>query len=324
MGKKKNFVMVAGNPRSGTTFVGKMLAIPRDVMYLAEPFNVDKGLVAGVEHQFPYISETSKDVLSLNHKKAVDEFINGESKLTNEKNSSEEPKSAKRLFGEAVFGTRNNYEYKMLHMNPLIKTGIIKDPTASLLANYVHNVHDIPVVIVLRHPGAVVASFKKLNINHEVSKLLNQPALKADYLGTLLKNVNYKNFDLIEQAAWHWNCINHILLDFAKKNKKMIVVRHEDLSQNPIEEFRKLYEKLGLHFSDRVERIIAEHTAAHNPVAAAEGEWHQLKRNSRENIHRWHKVLSDKETEIVRAITAKIADEFYVKSTWQPQYVPVR
>ena len=37
-------ILITGSPRSGTTFVGRMLALPRSIGYLDEPFNVQIGM----------------------------------------------------------------------------------------------------------------------------------------------------------------------------------------------------------------------------------------------------------------------------------------
>lgn len=54
--KKKRHILVTGCPRSGTTFLGKVLSFPTEVGYIREPFNRDFGL-DDLEYEFPYIHQ---------------------------------------------------------------------------------------------------------------------------------------------------------------------------------------------------------------------------------------------------------------------------
>src|SRR6185437_8497572 len=47
-------ILVTGCPRSGTTFLGRVLALPNEVCYVSEPFNKDFGL-AGLDKQFVHM-----------------------------------------------------------------------------------------------------------------------------------------------------------------------------------------------------------------------------------------------------------------------------
>src|SRR5580692_3708234 len=50
----KTAILVTGAPRSGTTFLGKMLALNIDVQEIEEPFNTETGIV-GVDQPFVYL-----------------------------------------------------------------------------------------------------------------------------------------------------------------------------------------------------------------------------------------------------------------------------
>ncbi|GAG18606.1 unnamed protein product, partial [marine sediment metagenome] len=99
-------------------------------------------------------------------------------------------------------------------------------------------------------------------------------------------------------------------------NSKMIGIRHEDISLEPTRWFKKLYAQLGIKFSPKMETKIKEFTNDTNPTDPTNNEAHVLRRNSKENIKRWKKVLSYHEIEKIREITENLAKRYYLDEDW--------
>lgn len=302
--------MVTGAPRSGTTFVGKMLALPLHVAYVNEPFNTQTGM-KGVERPFPYMKHSDDDP----HEDLVKAVIEGKTSFRASSLRQETANPIRKLARE-IFISRENLGHHINSYNPLKQRYLIKDPMACFSTEYLHQKFDFNTLIVMRHPASMVASYKRLGWRFNLNDLKGQPDLMDDHLKEILKDVNPDKVSQIEEGAYLWLAINSVLEKYASRNKNMIMVRHEDLSKEPLTEFLKIYDKFNLPYTTRVQRKIKEHTSSKNSAEPKNNAVHQLKRDSAKNISRWKKILTDAETEIVHKITAPLADKYYTQAEW--------
>jgi hypothetical protein len=302
-------ILVTGAPRSGTTFVGKMLALPYHVAYVDEPFNSMTG-ISGVDTWFPYMTEEQPE-----HEKLVRDVIQGRGTF---KSSllREETNNPLRKLAREMFISRENLEHKLDSYNPLKQRYLIKDPIAAFSSEFLHKKFGFHTVVVIRHPASMVASHKRLGWRYNLDEFKHQSELMDDHLHEILHKVDTTKISLVEEAAYLWLSVNTVLEKYAKRNEKMIIVRHEDLSREPLAEFVKLYDKFNLPFSQRVQKKIKEHTGSQNSAEPKDNVAHQLKRDSVSNLARWKKILTEKETELIRSITSPIANNYYSEAEW--------
>ena len=127
-----------------------------------------------------------------------------------------------------------------------------------------------------------------------------------------MKYVNEK--DVIDQAILLWNCIHHTIAVYQQDHPEWIFTRHEDLSRDPVNRFRKIYHAFGLEFTQEVKKRIKESTGSHNPVEQQKE--NEFMRDSRKNIKNWEKRLESSEIELIRNKTAEISSLFYSESDW--------
>ena len=80
---------------------------------------------------------------------------------------------------------------------------------------------------------------------------------------------------------------------------------HEALSQNPISEFKKIFQYLNLDFNNKVIEYINKTTNSNNPSERLSEKVHVLKRNSKENIYSWRNRLTKDEIEKINIGTKK-------------------
>ena len=286
-----------------------MLALPYHVAYVDEPFNSLTG-VKGLDTWFPYMTEGKPE-----HEKLVKDMIEGRSSFK-QSLLREDTTNPLRKLARDMFVSRENLEHRLDAYNPLKQRYLIKDPIAAFSTEYLHRRFDFHTVIVMRHPASMVASHKRLGWRYNLDDFKRHEALMADHLGDMLHAVDALKVGLVEEAAYLWLMINHVLETYAARNEKMIIVRHEDLSRQPLAEFVKLYDTFDLPFSQRVQRRIKDHTSASNSADPHDNVAHQLKRDSVSNLARWKKILTEKETQLVREITAPIADKYYSATEW--------
>ena len=320
--KKETPILVTGNPRSGTTIVGAMLALPTHVGMIYEPFQPLSGVV-GFDFEFPYF--TKGDPKEEKFRKTMQEIFTGGA-------------AYKRNTGRGRFGPlspllrqlfQNNLAYRNLlaRLDPRHSRFLVKDPHLFLAAEYLHREFGMACVIMVRHPAAVVASYKRLTWDAELRSFTDQPLLVKRHLEQM-RPFDSADLSVVERAAYHWLWCNKVLLDYRRRNPDMIFVRHEDFALDPVPSIRRLYEQLNLPFTERVERQIWRHTSTENKapplsnklneaniaqvVAWSRGDWKGVvKRDSRKTVSIWKNELSAEEQDTVHRITGEICHEWY-------------
>ncbi len=305
-------ILVTGSIRSGTTWVGRMLAASPSVGYIHEPFNPwDSEKKLGicsprVPYWFFYITEENEDA----YRKAIKETLEFRYNLFGGLKgirSWEDVKRVKREYSE--FHTNRSRNVRPL----------IKDPFAIFSAEWFAETFDMEVIVLIRHPAAVVSSLKRLKWGLPFWHLLEQPRLVHDHLRPFKKRLNeFKDGeqDIIDQGILLWNILYHVVSQYRDKHKEWIFLRHEDASRAPVRQFQALFDKLDLSFSPTVRSAIQRHCAPSNrsevPV-----EWsYSLKRDSQSLIWNWKERLTMSEIERVREGTRDIAKEFYSNGEW--------
>ena len=198
---------------------------------------------------------------------------------------------------------------------------LVKDPMAFFSAEWMAKRFNMSVVIVIRHPAAFVSSIKKLGWRHPMSHFLEQPALMREHLYPFaeeIRNFAYRDHDLIDQAILLWKLIHYTGIRYREIQKNWIFVRHEDISRNSVDEFRKLYERLGLRFSDKVRNVIENFSSPANPSEsnAIVGSEATLRRNSASNIWNWKNRLTPSEIQRIRFSVEEISSAFYTDEDW--------
>ena len=312
-GTTKSPILVTGAPRSGTTFLGKMLSLHPSVAYIDEPFNKETGL-EGVDRHYAYITKDNPEV-ERKYTELVQDLLAGKS---NFRSSTLRPEAANALRKAArqLMVSRENIEYKLNARNPLKTRQLLKDPMACLSSEYLHREMGMNTVVILRHPASTIASYKRLGWRFGLQDFTSQEELMKHYLGPVFGKLNIHALSPVQEWAYFWLGIHTVLDEFLRKNKEMLMVRHEDLSLNPLHYLKELYEKLELPFTDRIKQKIIDHTSADNPADPTGNAAHVLKRNSAENIHRWKKILDPHEIAEIRKITEPLASKYYAANEW--------
>jgi len=99
-------------------------------------------------------------------------------------------------------------------------------------------------------------------------------------------------------------------------NPDFIIVRHEDLSRDPVSGYRDLYRLLGLEFTPRVEKIIRNSSSSENPTELSRKKVHAVKLDSRANMDNWKKRLTVEEIDRIREMTQDVSSLYYSDAEW--------
>ena len=300
-------ILVTGAHRSGTTWVGKMLSSDACTAYISEPLNVlhRPGVFrAKVKYWYQYICEENED----EYIPAFEELLEFDYHLWDEIRSLRSQRDLLRM-GRDFFIFYNGL---MRGLRPLFK-----DPFAVFSTEWFAKRLNCKVVITVRHPAAFASSLKRLQWPFEFQDLLAQPLLMRDHLEPYRAEIeSVRRDDVIGQAALLWTLIYRSVYQIQKLNPDFIVVRHEDLSRDPIPGYRALYTTLGLEFTPRVEKTILNSSNSENPRELSPKEVHDFKLNSRASVDNWKKRLTAKETERVRKITDEVSKLYYSDAEW--------
>jgi hypothetical protein len=300
-------VLVTGMHRSGTTWVGKMLAADALTAYISEPLNMlhRPGVFhAKVPHWYQYVCEENEDKYLL----AFQELLDFDYHLWDEIRSLRSRRDFLRMGRDfAIF-------YNGLMRGQRV---LIKDPFAVFSVLWFVKKLDCKIIITVRHPAAVTSSLKRLNWPFEFQDLLDQPLLMRDQLEPYRDQMQaIKAGDVIGQSALLWNLIYRSVHSAHQQNPKFIIVRHEDLSRDPVSGYRNLYALLGLDFTPRVQKIILNSSSSENPAELPRKKVHAFKLDSRTNMDNWKKRLTSEEIIRVRKITEEISTLYYSDIEW--------
>ena len=300
-------ILVTGTHRSGTTWVGKMLAADALTAYISEPLNVlhRPGVFrVKVNQWYQYICEDNgKEYLP-----AFQDLLEFDYHLWDEIRSLRSRKDFLRMGRDFL-----------IFYNGLMRgqRALLKDPFAVFSTPWFAKQLKCKVVITVRHPAAFASSLKRLNWLFDFQDLLDQPLLMRDHLELYRKQMqSIKSDDIIGQAALLWRMIYHSVHATRELNPDFIIVRHEDLSRAPLSGYRDLYKLLDLEFTPRVEETILHSSSSENPAELSRKKVHSYKLDSRANIDIWKKRLSVEEISRIRKITEETSALYYSDVEW--------
>ncbi len=306
-------ILVTGSHRSGTTWVGKMLSLANNVQYIYECFHPNgilrsKGIF---DVWFKYL--TCEE----------DPFKQELCRIFQYNYSFSEAYSPFDKTGN--FNIRNTpvrieFYKACKHLQKTGQTPIplLKDPIALLSTPWIRKHFNFRPIILIRHPAAFVSSLLRLNWRFDFSNFLKQKNLMDEHLNSFKDQIfnGYKD-DPVREASLLWTCLHSVINTYMNHQKNWIFKRHEDLSADPIREFRELYDTLGLSYTNEIEQQISDFTTAENAGDLSDQKQiHKLKRDSKANITSWKKRLTQSQISIIKEMTTAVACNFYSADEW--------
>ena len=130
------------------------------------------------------------------------------------------------------------------------------------------------VLYISRHPAGRIDSVLRQWMRHETVETV--PLEKIEKLGRDWGRTTSEIQAMFKtHPSWQW-------------------VVFEDLANNPLVEFRKLYEKHRLHWDERVQAAIEEKTTE------KDGDFYEVQRDSRKQADKWRTALTEVQVEAIR------------------------
>jgi len=129
---------------------------------------------------------------------------------------------------------------------------IVKDIRCNLMLGWLAKIaNHPPIVLVVRHPLQVAASWRKLKWTRGqlgIDSVLSQEALLRDFpvIADVRKWIDPQ--DLVENSVFLW-CVVHLVPSLHLKKNETHVLFYENLLTEPAQEISSLFQYLNLPFS---------------------------------------------------------------------------
>ena len=300
-------ILVTGAHRSGTTWVGSMLALSPKVGLIHEPFSpVTPPGVSGGEFErfFQYVCAENEERYAEHFERMLRFSYDFRRQLP----AIRSPKKLGRTVIDAYDFTRN----RLRGSRPLLK-----DPIAVFSSEWLASRFGASVVVLIRHPAAFASSLVRLGWTHDFGSFLAQPLLMRDHLSPYedeIRQFAEREEDSLDQAILLWRLVYATVDTFRERQPGWTFVRHEDLSRDPEPGYATLFRTLEVPLDDRIRRTIAEHSSDANPAELRHS--HDVRLDSRASISSWRTRLTAEQIERVRAGVADVSPRFYGDEDW--------
>jgi hypothetical protein len=272
-----NRVLVVGVPRSGTTWVGRVLAAALETKLLDEPdnhfvapyaFRAKRRLAQGsyprlrIGDEAPQYESLWRYAFALKTRTASRISFRARRRLSRDLLQREQPDHVNRTL------TRKQRPHAGLRAAELLAvpeqpqrqsdTVVVKSVYAALSLEWITALCTPRVVVVLRNPLNVLSSWLELNwLRNDALETLARPMteeLAARYKAPL----PLEDWSRIERAAWLSGALTSVLADLGDEPGTRTVVTHELLCRDPRQGFRAVVDGFGLEWDPQADRLLAE------------------------------------------------------------------
>jgi hypothetical protein len=293
--------------RSGTSWLGAMLAAGDDFINIGEPLNASNRqtiLPRRVSSWYLHITAGNEADFLPYYKDAVAFRAHPIHDVKRMRlGSPRDPIRMARRWGSFALGRLQRRRL------------LIKDPFAVLSIDWFIRRLGCQVVVTVRHPVAVVSSLKRLRFSFDFDNLLRQPSLmngKLRHFRSAIEASLRSPDDIIGQGSLLWRIIYESLAELdPETSPAMKVVRHEDLSLNPLPHCEALYNWLGLDLSAKARGAIEASTSETNPREVSARKPFKVRLASQANLGNWQRRLDEAEIERILEITEPVVARYY-------------
>lgn len=227
-------VLVTGIGRSGTTWLGDVLNYDRRYRVLFEPLHPEHGIP--LRERLPNGTYLPPDYSDPTLRDAVIAMLSGQ------------------------VSTPWTDQYNTTHdtNRVLVKAIRLNLPLAWLRAQF----PALPIIYIMRHPGAVVSSQIRMGWGYQrtLRLMLTQPALIEAHLHPFVELAS-RTLDEFEQRVLLWCMVNYVVLRQLQPGQAQVVC-YEDLVLEPETRFKALFDYLGQPYEEAAVLALNEKPSA--------------------------------------------------------------
>ena len=279
-----------------------MLSLPRSVDYIHEPFNPHCG-IPGLDTRFAWADGRTPWPEG---DRLIAPLFDYRVKLRTGMYPEDD---WRRRAIKRVVGSRGPFYLRLAKLNRWRTHVVLKDPIGVLLTEYLAERYGVSPVVMVRHPAAVAASYKRLGWPVRLEALRGQPELVERYFPD--QDDLRSTGNVVEDAARLWRALHVVMSDQLDRNPEWTVLRHEDLNGSPVETLKRLYDSLGLPWSESVARRIQDMTSGRNRVEAKGSRVQDFRRDSAALFQLRLKGLTDRERKTVLEVAGDVSSRWY-------------
>ncbi len=259
-------VLVTGLPRSGTSWVGKMLEASGELVYVNEPMNPSHPpgrspgvLDADVEHYFHYVCDEN----AARWREAFDDTLRLRFRPVRELRRNHRPYDLARAAKYAFAFTSGRVRGRR---------ALLDDPYALPSTPWLVDRSGVTAVILIRDPVSLAGSWRRLGWRIDPAELLAQPLLMRDHLEPWRDELERTAGpagarDPLASLCALWNATTGLVLASAANHPRIGVHRYEDVASDPMSAFAQLYGRLGLTWSPAARQRV--HTATSDAAGSS-------------------------------------------------------
>jgi Sulfotransferase family len=273
-GAAPDIIFIAGTGRSGTTWLAETLTRSMRRRLVFEPFRNDR------------VSQWS-DALSRQYIRPDD---------------SESPfrEPARKILDPEFRNDWADYYNELF----LTRGRIVKDIRANLMLRWLYEQFGpFPLIFMIRHPGAVAASWLRERWHLDPAETFLQPNLVDDYLRPFRQDLLTATSDPLACVLWTWAIETAVPLQQFGLDE-MIVVFYEDLVSNPARELQRLNLFLGRPVGPNDVRSLSRPSSTTTPGVSYGSQ--------AERLTLWRSALTDEQTRQTATILSRLGlDSLY-------------
>lgn len=280
--------LVTGMHRSGTTWVGEVIAHAQSIKILHEPFNANSGLI-GVDKWYYGPAEASY-IAGL-----LQEMLNGERSYRRRRGTDGLVKNLMRT----VAGSQYEHDLTAALAAPE-QPIVMKDPFLIRLGADLARDFGAKGVILVRHPAAMINSLKRMNWRLPNLDDRAPEVYSAD-----------SDIQFCFQIGMFWGGLYAEVLDQVRTvPEQLMLVRHEELCNEPVQIGQDILTHLDMPFTDSARDFLTKSTSG-NVGELSGDQLHNMYRDAQKLAQSWRSSITKEQLMAVQAGAGKILQQIY-------------
>ncbi|MEM6473767.1 MAG: hypothetical protein AAF802_29680 [Planctomycetota bacterium] len=224
--------------------------------------------------------------------------------------------AAWRRFAKRMVGSRGLWNLRLARFKPNANHAIVKDPVGWYFAKYLHDEFEAEIVIIVKHPISLFASYRRLDWHHTFHRVLRQPHVMNLLPPDIASRLSCSH-DFVDAIALHWLVIYTSLRNMLGEHSRVTVRTIESLSNDPLNQYQSFCETLSIPWTKGRERLVQRRCLSGGAAEAKKTRLQDLTRRSAEIFEHRVRSVSAEDRKRIHQLTWPIAKEYYNEDSFR-------